>query len=145
MSKASADKAEQILARFPGPVTLHISRKKWLLVLLGCVAFTAAGIWMIVDGKSDGWGVTLFFGAGVIVSAIVLVPGASQLTLDANGFAVTNMFRRFTARWQDVSGFVPETIPFSRKMLVGYNDVSQKQKMLAELNVGLTGRNCALT
>jgi hypothetical protein len=140
----SANTADRILARFPGPVTLYRSRNKWLLVLLGCVAFTASGTWMITDNQPDGWYVVLFFGAGVILSALMLLPGAGQLTLDANGFEAVSLFRRHRARWQDVNGFEVVSIPTARQKLVGYNAVTQKRNVLGELSQAIAGRNAAL-
>ena len=46
----SDDNTAEMLARFPGPVRLYPSRKKWLLVFAGGAAFTAGGILMIRSG-----------------------------------------------------------------------------------------------
>jgi len=139
-----AAKADQILARFPGPVTLYPSRKKWLVILLGCALFTAAGVWMVATDAPNGWLVVLFFGAGSAVAATLLLPGAAQLTLDADGFQVTSLFRRFRSRWQDVSAFEVVSVPPANLKLVGYNDIVAKRRMLGALNRTIAGRNAAL-
>jgi hypothetical protein len=144
VTRTSVDEGDQILAKFPGPVTLYVSRKKWLLMLAGCVAFTGGSVGSIPTEPLWGWGGALFFGAGTILSIVMLLPGAGMLTLDVNGFEVTNLFRRRRSRWVDVMNFVPEAVPFSPKKLLGYNDANQKGKVMGELNVSLTGRNSAL-
>jgi hypothetical protein len=53
---------EQIAARFPGPVTLYPSRKKWSVIFLGCALFALGGIWMISRGEQTGWFVLIVFG-----------------------------------------------------------------------------------
>jgi hypothetical protein len=45
----------EILSRFPGPLTLHPSRKKWLLFFSIGALFAAGGGWMINRGEGrDG-------------------------------------------------------------------------------------------
>jgi hypothetical protein len=51
----------EILSRFPGPVTLHPSRMKWLLVFAGGALFATGGGLMVADGKGTGWFVLIFF------------------------------------------------------------------------------------
>jgi hypothetical protein len=56
-------KAESILARFPGPVTLTSSRKKWLSLLLVCCLIGAAGLAMVLGNISGGWFLLVFYAA----------------------------------------------------------------------------------
>src|SRR5262249_61038879 len=85
--------ADAILARFPGPVALAISRAKWLAVLAGGAAFVTV-IWMLRASPDDvssserwiTWATLLFFGLVMLVAAVMLLPGAGSLTLDADGF-----------------------------------------------------------
>jgi hypothetical protein len=76
----------EILARFPGPVTLYPSRRKWLLVMAGCLLFAVAGIGEAYNGDAKGWLGVVFFGLGAIVPGLMLLHGAASLTLDADGF-----------------------------------------------------------
>src|SRR5262245_88142 len=105
--------ADAILARFPGPVTLAISRAKWLAVLAGGAAFVAIFVWMLRAGPDDvssferwiGWAGFLFFGLVMLVAVVMLLPGAGSLTLDADGFETCSLFRRFNTPWGQVSEF----------------------------------------
>lgn len=118
------------------------SRRKWVLVLLGCAAFTAIGIFLVRQGEMAGWYVGAFFAFGTIISAVALFPGAGGLKLDADGFEVTNLFRRIRTRWQDASGFEP--VAFPHAVMVGYDDASSSGSV-AEFNRSLTGHNAALS
>jgi hypothetical protein len=134
----------EILSRFPGPVTLHPSRKKWLLIFATSAVFAAGGAWMIERGEPMGWYVLIFFGLGALVAAAALLPGAGGLTLDREGFAITNLFRRYRVRWQDAAGFVAARIPPARQKMVMYDDATQRGKSLAQLNVAIAGRGAGL-
>jgi hypothetical protein len=136
--------SDAILVRFPGPATLYPSRRKWLLVFAGCALFAVGGFWMIKDGDLRGWFVLIFFGLGVLVAAAAMLPGAGALTLDAEGFEARNLFRRYSTRWQDTAGFQAARIPPAQQKLVVYDDVTQSTKSIAQINVGIVGRNAAL-
>jgi hypothetical protein len=139
-----AGNEDAILAQFPGPVTLYPSRRKWLLLLLTTAAFTAAGVDMVVTAQPQGWAVLIFFGVGIVVSALMLLPGAAGLTLDRDGFTTTSLFRANRSLWQNVTGFQAISVPFSPKAMVGFDDVMAKGKALAELSTAMAGRSGAL-
>jgi hypothetical protein len=149
--QSSSTKAELILARFPGPVTLHSSRKKWLSLFLCCCLIGAGGLVMVQYKISEGWFLFIFFGALSILSMGMLWPGASALTLGSLGFDVTKFFRPHRARWQDVSRFEaielytgrPTKLVVSEKMVV-YDDVSATSGILATVNKTLADHNAYL-
>ena len=47
-----SDTCNEILARFPGPVTLYPSRRKWLLLMAGCLLFAVGGIGEAHNGNA---------------------------------------------------------------------------------------------
>jgi hypothetical protein len=147
-SMPGPDNPAEILARFPGPVMLLPSRKKWLGILLLCVVFVAIAVWMILTGDSsdqlDAWGALAFFGVGAVICVVALLPGAGGLKLDRETFKFTNLYRTQSMRWQDTSGFITAKIPPARKEFVVFDDVNAKKRMLAKFNVGLIGRNSGL-
>jgi hypothetical protein len=140
----SPTRADAILSRFPGAVTLYPSRKKWLLVLVGSALFAVGGFWMIKTGDGRGWLVLIFFGLAAVVAAAAMLPGAGGLALDRDGFEATNLFRRHRTLWQDSTGFQAARIPPARQMWVVYDDVTQSTRSIAKFNVGIVGRNAAL-
>jgi len=72
----SSPAAPELLSRFPGPVTLHPLRKKWLLVLAGCALFAIGGYWMVRGNEGMGWLVLIFFGLGALIAAAMMLGAA---------------------------------------------------------------------
>ena len=138
------DTAADILARFPGPVALASSRTKWLLVLLGCGVFVAIGAAVMPKNEAMTWFTIAFFGIGVAIALVMLLPGAGGLTLSREGFEIVSLFRRHFVLWADTTDFVAGTIPMTVKKMVLFNLASAKSKILAQLNVGMMGRNGAI-
>jgi hypothetical protein len=137
--------ANQILAQFPGSVTIHASRTKWLRHLLVNIVFVSIGVWQVSKGLWIGWLLVSFFGLGAIICATLLLPGAGKLTLDVDGFQTTSLFRGSRLHWTDVAGFKAHTMPFSRLSKKVYFNVSTLTgRPIAKLNVALFGRNSAL-
>jgi hypothetical protein len=141
---SSEDQAGTILSRFPGPVTLYPSRRKWLLVLAGGLLFTVGGVLMVRSGDQIGWFPLIFFALVAVVATAAMLPGAGALRLDREGFEVTTLFRRHRSRWQDTTGFMAARIPPAPQRWVVFDDLTQSAKRLAKINVEIIGRNGAL-
>jgi hypothetical protein len=101
---SSKSRVDAVLAQFPGPLTLQVSRLKMSLRLLGSLTVVAVGIWLTWT-KGYNWEGLIFFGLWAIVYAVMLLPGAGGLRLDRDGFETTILFRHHRSRWQDVSEF----------------------------------------
>ena len=141
---SSQDKADEILSRFPGPVALSPSRRKWILVLLGCAAFVAIGVGIMPKDKASTWFVIAFFGLGALIAAVMLLPGAGGLTLGRHGFEVTSLFRRHSFRWGETTGFTAAQIPRARRKMVVFDDANVKGSAMGSLNVALVGRTSSV-
>lgn len=147
----AVNKVDVILARFPGPVTLRVSRLKTLALFVGSLAFVVGGIFLIVFAKGDpeawvaGIASVLFFGACTVIGALMLLPGAGSLTLDVDGFEVCSLFRRHRIAWPQASLFIVATLalPDNNKRMVGYDD-DRLKGFGAEFSRGTIGRNAAL-
>jgi hypothetical protein len=104
---------DTILARFPGPVTLHPSRRKFLVAFVLCLGFTAFCVYLLTSGHLFGWQdrtmawLSAVFFVVLMARALILllVPSAAGLMLDDLGFEIGGIFRRRRAVWRDVSGF----------------------------------------
>jgi hypothetical protein len=148
----TVEKVEAILAGFPGPVTLRVNRLKMLALFAGSLAFVTGGLFLIVFTKNDpnalaaGIAAVLFFGACAVVGAVMLLPGAGSLTLDAEGFEVCSMFRRYRTAWPAASGFIVATLEIpghGPKRMVGY-DIDTLTGFAAEFSRDTIGRSAAL-
>ena len=140
----SGEEAHDLLARFPGPVTLAPSRRKWIMVALAGAAFTAIGAWMVASGNAVGWLALVVFGPCTVIGLAAALPGAGGLTLRGDGFEIINLFRRTPFRWQDVDGFGSARVPPSGHNLVVFDHAPARGRTLAKLNAGLVGRNAGL-
>lgn len=103
----------------PRPIECHRPnpwpRIGYLAVALG---FAAIGVLMIRDAQPAGWFVLAVFGPAAVVFLVFMVPGASSLTLDAEGFTCRVPFRRWRERWSDVEHFAIVSVGPQR--LVGW-------------------------
>ncbi len=173
MAAKSEDQVALLIRRFPGPLQLRPSPAKWLLILAICLLFVVCGAAFILtpetfshEQKPDllsrvlislglvsgireaivmaGWATVIFFGAGCLVSAVVLLPGASVLTLDVEGLLVRSLFRGFKYRWDDVDEFTVVNVVGREMVGMNMNQLSAAQSAFAAMNVKLTGRNGAL-
>ena len=61
------------------------SRWKHVLLLIGCIGFVIAGIWMVVAGKPFGWLAILFFGSGIPISIWQILDSRPRLIIDELG------------------------------------------------------------
>ena len=126
MSDAESKREEvsSLLARFPGPLALDVSKRKFLVVVIAGGVFIASGAWMIHYAASPayqpyggsklgrllsmlglqgaaadaaiGWTMIVAGGLVATLGMLVFVPGAgaSGITLDANGFTMRGVFGR---------------------------------------------------
>jgi hypothetical protein len=112
MTKAAMD----LIANFPGPVTLTPSRVKWSLMLLASGLMVTGSVWVtwlsLSSSNPDAsialtFGIvgTVFFGVGGIVGILALQPGACSLNLNEAGFEVTNLYWTRAFFWEQVSDF----------------------------------------
>src|SRR5713101_7930664 len=74
----------------------------WLLL---SAAFVAGGIFMVSAGQQVGWLPIFFFGLGVLVFGLQLLPNCSYVRVGPEGFTVCSLFRSHSCRWSDVGVF----------------------------------------
>jgi hypothetical protein len=107
---------EEILARYPGPVTLATSKLSRFAVFAGSLAAIALVIVLLATKRdsitSEDWatlGVAIVFcGVCALAGGAMMLPGAGSLKLTADGFEVSHFHRRFHVSWRDVNNFALE-------------------------------------
>lgn len=87
------------------PLVLYPARGKTLLLLLGCLSFSAVGVWMVLDGVLLGYFCALLFALGALIFLVQLHPRAAYLLLDEQGFTYCSLFRAHRISWVAVAGF----------------------------------------
>jgi hypothetical protein len=107
----------------PVSLTLRACRIKAVGLLSGSAAFVAGGIWMFTAGHWVGVLIAGFFGLGVLVALVQLLPGSSYLRVDETGFTHCTFFRERFVPWSAVDEFFVLTIGkgFGRHKMVGLN------------------------
>jgi hypothetical protein len=82
------------------PVTFYPKRSSAVWLLLGCTAFVAVGVWLgISKGDWMGFLCAGFFGLGIPVAVIQLMPGSTFLRLDSTGITFASMFKEKSLPW----------------------------------------------
>jgi hypothetical protein len=150
------DRVSDLLAQFPGPLTLRPSRWKWLMLLAVGGAFAGAGLAdNINSGSAHAWswlGVA-FFGALTVGAAIAIFVADLRITLDADGFVLRVGKRSERWHWIDVAdiavaAYAPGMRGATLRRRIGFNDVRPakgKSQIVGELvSRAVTGRDCAL-
>lgn len=86
-------------------IELWPSPRKAVSLLAGCGAFVALAVVIASDHPVLAWLTGLFFGLGVVVALVALIPGSSGLRLEEDRMAVRSLFRSWSVRREDISGF----------------------------------------
>jgi hypothetical protein len=144
-SPQAAGKVGALLAQFPGPVTLHRSRLKFTAVLVGSLAFVVLGIFMLQDdsfttlGLVKVWLCIGFFGFCSLAAAVMLLPGAGSLTLDADGVTWVSFYRQSHLPWERIGNFAvgqytPPRGPTLR--FVGFDDAGRPADNMTSRRIG---------
>jgi hypothetical protein len=150
------DRIATLLAQFPGPVTLAVSRWKWWGFVTASAVFTAAGIAEATHSSSGALGDWLgvaFFGVLTVVGAVGISIGRFDVTLDADAFTCRIARKAERWRWEDVDDFAvveyaAGTPGASLRKRIGFNDkrpVKTTSQRLGEgLTKAMTQRDCFL-
>ena len=127
-----------------GVEVLRPSPLKWLAM----VALSAAFVWIgaIIRGTHPlaGWGCIVFFGLCGAIGVLNLLPDASRLLVDDDGFEIRSLFRASRVHWADVARF--GTMRVGVNTLVGFDFVDGYRggDRLRRLNRNLSGFQGAL-
>ena len=138
--------AQPILLQFPGPLTLYPDRSKFFIFFLGSAFVTAAGVVMLVkqDHSAMMWFSVSFFAVCALVFGAILLPGSTSLTLDADGFRLTQFYFVRQSSWQNITNISTGYTPPSRTLRVRYNDAQLSGWRLARWETALLGYNAML-
>lgn len=84
----------------PSPVLrLHPCRRQWIGVLVLCLGLLGIGVAMLATDAGAGWFVAAVSGVGAAAAIVALLPGVTDLQLDAEGITLRALFRRRRFDW----------------------------------------------
>ena len=150
------DRVSELLAQFPGPVTLASSKWKWFALLAVGALFTGDGIAENINSGSAGildWLGVVFFGVLTAGGGVAIFFRDFKMTLDGDGF--TWRLARQSERWlwADVCDFAVVEYAAgmqgaSLRKQIGFNDrrlsKGTSQRLGEQLSAAMTGRDCFL-
>lgn len=128
---------------------------KSIVLLLASCLFVISGFYIVEEDILMGWVGIIFFGLGVIVFIIKLLPGSTYLKLTQEGFEVQNLFKSEFTKWSDVKIFSIGSIPiyifgdifyiWKRKMvMLDYEKSHKKYRRGKEISNAISGHHGAL-
>lgn len=121
-------------------VTLRPSRWRFLWLLLVSLGFVLMGAALVRQGDTlVGWSNIIFFGLCAVAFTANLLPNASYLRLEADGFVLCSLFRKHRIAWRDVTGFRPARIGVSLFVGFDYRDEVPAGRRVRGINKRLTG------
>jgi hypothetical protein len=123
---------------------LHPRRAKLVGLLLVSAAFVATGVWMVRAGQWLGWLGIAFFGLGVAVSGLQLLPNSTYLRMGPDGFTVCTLFRSRSCRWSDVKAFEVRRVGRTEMVVFSFSRQPPGSTGLRRLNVRLAGAEAAV-
>ncbi|HEY3636351.1 MAG TPA: hypothetical protein VGK95_14975 [Caldimonas sp.] len=116
-----------------------------LLLLVGCAAFVAGGVFVLPTKPVAAYAAIVFFGLGVVVALVNLLPGSSYLELEQRGFTMCTFFRKSFHRWEDVAAFFPLSVEGTKPMVaLRYAPSYQGARAIRRFATQLTGAEGAL-
>ena len=115
---------------------------------LALLAVSAGIVWLALDlGHHQplaAWLCGGFFGLCAVVAAVSLLPGASQLRLDAEGLEIRALFRTTRLAWRDIARFGATRVGLHPVVGVDFAAHVGQGMPLRRLNRGLSGYHGAL-
>ncbi len=126
------------------PVVYRPRMGKTLLLLLVSSAFVAGGMLMIHEGRPFGWVAVAFFGLGLIVFALQLLPNSSYLRVSSSGIEIGGLWRSHQYKWSDISHFYTGCIGPNKMVLIAFAPSYEQAQTARNVARTLTGAEGAL-
>lgn len=116
------------------------SRWKHLLLLIGCIGFVAAGIWMVIKGKPFGWVAILFFGSGIPVSIRQIADSRPRLVIDEHG-VLDRTLGVGRIPWSDIEGAYVRSISGNDFICLELKNSDEYRQKLSKVKRAMAAAN----
>jgi hypothetical protein len=125
-------------------LTFVASRRKALLVLFISICFVALGVWMTSERPVLGWLTVAFFGLGIPVSLLTLLPNCMYLRLDEEGFEMGSPIRKHKFKWTDVADFHIGSISGAKMIAITFYPEYKGQRLARSVAATVSGMEAAI-
>ena len=125
-------------------VVFRQSKGKLLGMLVVSAVFVVGGVFMVRAGQWVGWLSIVFFGLGMGVFALQLLPKSSYVRVGPDGFTVCTVFRTHSCRWSDVAAFKVGRVGTKEMVVFNFSPQYRGPRRLARLNVDVVGAEAAV-
>lgn len=142
--EATSAKAENVKQMKTKKLVLRPKTTQTILLAAVCLLFIIGGIIISKEETLKGWLVISFFGSGLIVFLVQLVPGSVQLTLTDQGFIITSLFRSHLTKWSDIKLFKIGYLGRKKAVMFDFVDDYQGQETGKMIASALSGSHGAL-
>ncbi|GEM_PF-332153 len=136
--------SQYIESSYALPMKFEASRGKAVWLLLGAITFVALGLFVAGKDPTLGYTCVAFFGLGIPVALIQMMPGASGLELKQHTFTTTSLFRKTTTAWRDVDHFVIRSMRSRKMVMWNYVPEYAARRTGAGFSKALIGAHAAL-
>ena len=126
---------------------MRLKPSPWRLLLLLSISasFVVLGTFLISEGELvGGWFCAGFFGLGVLIAIVSLLPGSSYLDISSAGMEIRSLYRKWFVRWTDVQEFYPVVISNRKMVAWDYSPTYTAQSMGRKISRGVSGVEAAL-
>ncbi len=120
------------------------SRIKALLLFIGCLVFVALGWWISTPKPIIGWSCVVFFGLGIPVSILMMLPNRVYLRVSKHGFEMASPFNKKLVRWSDVERFYIVAVRGTKLIAIVYKPGYAEQQVLRKLSSSVAGMEGAI-
>jgi hypothetical protein len=107
---------------------------RYIWLLIGSLVFVAEGVFLVTRGSWFGWAGILFFGLGMVVAGVSLLPGSAYLRLDAAGFTMCALFKPHSYRWYEVDSFKVGRLGTRKSVVFDYSRLHRGKESLRKFN-----------
>ena len=128
----------------PNVMRLKPSILRHVILLLTSAGLVAMGAFLVTRGQPFGWVCIAFFGMGVLVILLTLLPGSSYLELRPGGIELSSLYRKWFVRWSDVQEFFPTRVATKQMVCWNYTPGYAAQARGRRLSMGLAGVEAGL-
>ena len=103
-------------------ITFQPKLWKPIVGLILNASFIALGLYTLVIKENNfGWLTLLFFGFGMIISVLQLIPNSSYVTLNNKGMKIKTIWRTTQVDWKDIAGFYTKKILFNPIVMIRFS------------------------